>query len=218
MLRVGLTGGLGSGKSSVGAMFREEGFAVLEADAMAREMMQPGESVYRAIVERFGPDVVRADGHLDRARLSELAFAGGRLEELNRIVHPPVIAEQERRMAEILARDERAVAMVESALIFEADAGGSAPGWRRRFDRIVVVTAPDEAKIQRYLARILPAEASAERRARVERDARARLAAQIPDAKKAAEADYVVDNSGPIESARAQVARIAGELREAAEA
>lgn len=222
MLRAGLTGGLGSGKSTVGAMFREAGLAVLEADAIAREMMQPGESVYRAIVERFGPEAVRADGKLDRARLSALAFEGGRLAELNRIVHPPVIAEQERRMGEIFARDPQAVAVVESALIFEADAGGSAPGWRQRFDRIVLVTAPEEEKIRRFLGRILPADASQhmspEQRVEAERDARARLAAQIPDAEKAPLADYVVDNSGTIAAMREQVARIAGELRAAAKA
>jgi dephospho-CoA kinase len=162
MLRVGLTGGLGSGKSSVAAIFREYGMAVLEADAIARELMQPGREVYREIVERFGPEVARPDGSLDRARLAALAFREGRLAELNRIVHPPTIAEQERRMGEIFARNPRAVAMVESALIFEAEAGGSAPGWRQRFDRIVLVTAPDELKIRRFLERIVPPEASAE--------------------------------------------------------
>lgn len=218
MLRVGITGGLGSGKSSAGVMFREQGFAVLEADAIARELMQPGETVYRAIVDRFGPDVVRADQTLDRGRLSKLAFEQGLLAELNRIVHPPVIAEQERRMAAIFARDPRAVAMVESALIFEADAGGSAPGWRQRFDKIIVVTAPEEEKIRRFLGRTLPPDAGPERRAQAERDARARLAAQIPDAVKAAQADFVIDNSGTLEALRAQAARIAEALRTAAAA
>lgn len=218
MLKVGLTGGLGSGKSSVGAMFREEGFAVLEADAIARDFMRPGMCVYHAIVERFGPQVVCPDGTLDRARLASLAFEHGQLQELNRIVHPPVIAEQECRMAEIFARDPRAVAIVESALIFEADAGGSAPGWRRRFDRIVLVTAPDEARVRRFLQRILPSDAAPERRAAAERDARARQAAQIPDALKISLADFVVDNSGTMEATRRQVARIAAQLRAAAQA
>lgn len=218
MLRVGLTGGLGSGKSSVAAMFREEGIPVLEADAIAREMMQPGQMLYRRIVERFGPEVARADGSLDRRRLSELAFREGRLSELTEIVHPPVIAEQERLMQEIFAREPGAAAMVESALIFEADAGGSAPGWRQRFDRVVLVTAPDEVKIERFLRRVLPANGSAERRAEAERDARARLAAQIPDAQKAPLCDYAIDNSGGLEATRAQVAKIAAELRAAAAA
>jgi len=217
MLRAGLTGGLGSGKSTVAAFFHQCGAAILEADAIARELMQPGRAAYGLIVERFGPSVVCPDGSLDRARLAGLAFREGHLAELNRIVHPPTIAEQERLMREIFARDPRAVVLVESALIFEAEAGGSAPGWRRRFDRIVLVTAPDDLKIQRFLSRVLPAEAGAEQRERAERDARARLAAQIPDAQKAPLCDYVIDNSATLEATRAQVERITRELQAASE-
>ncbi|MGB6131543.1 MAG: dephospho-CoA kinase [Acidobacteriaceae bacterium] len=212
MLRVGLTGGLGSGKSTIAAFFRECGVHILEADSIARDRMQPGQDVYRSIVAAFGSSVVRPDTTLDRARLATLAFGEGRLAELNRIVHPPVIAEQERRMHEIFARDPSAVAMIESALIFEAEAGGSAPGWRKRFDRIILVAAPDDLKIERFLARILPPNADPERRAAAERDARARLAAQIPDAVKAPACDFIIDNSGTLESARAQAQRIAAEL------
>lgn len=213
MLRVGLTGGLGSGKSTAAAMFREQGIHLLEADAIARSMMQPGEAVYRAIVEHFGPSVVRPDGALDRARLAALAFGQGRLAELNRIVHPPVVAEQERRTQEIFASHPQAVVMIESALIFEAEAWGTAPGWRRRFDRVILIQAPDDLKIERFLARILPADVSSEQRAAAEADARARLAAQLPDAEKAARSDYVIDNSGALDATRRQVERIAAELR-----
>jgi dephospho-CoA kinase len=216
MIRVGLTGGLGSGKSTVAAMLREEGAQVLEADAIARELMEPGGAAYIGIVEHFGREVVRGDGTLDRARLAQMAFAEGRLDELNRIVHPPTIAEQERRMQEIAARDPRAVVVVESALIFEAEAGGTVPEWRKRFDRVVLVTAPDALKVERYLARVLPADASKEQRERAERDARARLAAQIPDAEKAARCDYVIDNGGGPEATRQQVKGLAAELRAAA--
>ena len=153
MLRVGLTGSLGSGKTTVAAIFREHGFHVLEADAIAREMMNPGQEVFRRIVDHFGPSVVRSDG---RARLATLAFSEGRLNELNRIVHPPVIAEQERLTSEIFARDPHAVVVIESALIFEAEAWGTVPNWRQRFDRVILLTAPDDLKIQRFLARILP--------------------------------------------------------------
>jgi dephospho-CoA kinase len=217
MLRVGLTGGLGSGKSTVAAIFRELGATVLEADAIAREMMQPGRPAYNLIVERFGPGVVRPDGSLNRARLAELAFREGQLAELNRIVHPPTIAEQERRMREIFASDPRAVVVVESALIFEAEAGGSAPGWRQRFDRIVLVIVPDDLKVQRFLARVLPANAGADRRAQAERDAQARLAAQIPDREKAPLCDYIIDNSGTLEATRAQIERVFRELHAASD-
>lgn len=213
MLRVGLTGGLGSGKSTVAALLREHGITVLEADAIAREMMQPGQSVYRAIVEHFGREVLRADQSLDRARLADLVFHQGRLGELNQIVHPPVVDEQQRRMAEVFVRDPQAIVFVESALIFEAEAWGTVPEWRRRFDRIVLVTAPDELKIQRFLARILPAEASPEQRAGAESDARARLAAQLPDYVKAPRSDAVIDNGGSLEATRAQVDRLVARLR-----
>lgn len=215
MLRAGLTGGLGSGKSTVAAMFRLHGVHILEADAIARDQMQPGHAVYRSIVEDFGPDVVRPDGALDRARLAALAFNHGRLDELNRIVHPPTIAEQERRTNEIFARDPHAIVMVESALIFEAEAGGTVPEWRKRFDCVLLVTAPDDLKIQRFLARTLPADATPGQRERAEQEARSRLAAQIPDAAKISRSDYVIDNSGPLTATRQQVDRIAALLRAA---
>ena len=119
MLRVGLTGGLGSGKSTVAAILRELGAQVIEADALGREMMEPGQPVYDEIVRVFGPEVVNPDGRLNRARLADLAFRHGRLHELNAIVHPAVIAAQQRWMEEIFARSPSAVAVVESALIFE---------------------------------------------------------------------------------------------------
>ncbi|MFP5226647.1 MAG: dephospho-CoA kinase [Acidobacteriota bacterium] len=213
MLRAGLTGSLGSGKTTVAGIFRACGLHILEADAIAREMMQPGHDLFRRIVEHFGSEVLRPDGTLDRPRLAKLAFSDNRLGELNRIVHPPVIAEQERRMSEIFAADPAAVVVIESALIFEAEAWGTVPEWRKRFDRIVLVTAPDDLKIQRFLARILPTNATAEERAAAERDARQRLAAQLPDSVKISRADYVIDNSGPFDAIRGQAERIAGELR-----
>ena len=212
MLRVGLTGGLGSGKSTVAAMMREHGLFILEADAIAREMMQPGQPVFQQIVEAFGPSVVQTDGTLNRARLASLAFGEDRLLELNRIVHPPVIAEQEQRMGQIFTLNPDAVAVVESALIFEADASGTVPGWRQRFDRIVLVTAPDDVKVQRFLSRTLPAGATREQRAATERDARRRLAAQLPDSAKIPLSDAVIDNSGPLDATRRQVDLIAREL------
>lgn len=212
MLRIGLTGGLGSGKTTVAAVLREHGFHIQEADAIARELMRPGQDVFRAIIEHFGPSVVRPDGTLDRPRLATLAFSQGRLNELNRIVHPPVIAEQERRSREIFAADPNAIVAIESALIFEAEAWGTVPDWHKRFDRIILVTAPDELKIQRFLARILPPHATPEERGAAERDARQRLAAQLPDSVKIPRAHFVIDNSGSLEATRAQAERVAAKL------
>src|SRR5580658_1244624 len=144
MLRVGLTGGLGSGKSTVAAMLRELGAQVIEADALGREVMEPGHEVYRQIVARFGREVVGHDGHLNRARLADLAFRHGRLQELNAIVHPPVIEAQRRWMEEVFARDPAAIAVLESALIFEVARDARARGddeltdWRRRIDHVIV--------------------------------------------------------------------------------
>ncbi|MGB6688246.1 MAG: dephospho-CoA kinase, partial [Terracidiphilus sp.] len=166
-------------------------------------LMEPGQAVYAEIVHVFGPEVVNSDGRLNRRRLAEFAFQGGRLEELNAIVHPAVIAAQKEWMDGVFARDPAAVAVVESALVFEVERDARARGetegvladWRRRFDRVIVVTAPDELKIARYAAKVSPA---SEGRPAAEADARARLAMQIPDAEKTACADFVLDNSGDL--------------------
>lgn len=213
MLRVGLTGGLGSGKSTVAALLREHGAHVIEADEVGRTLMEPGHAVYNAIVHRFGRAVVRGDGKLDRPRLAQIAFGQGRLDELNAIVHPAVIAAQQQWMEEIFARDPNAVAVVESALIFEVERDARARGesgrvladWRNRFDRVIVLTAPDDVKVARYAARICPDPAA---RPAAEADARVRLARQMPDAEKAARADFVIENTGDLQALKQNVETI----------
>ena len=218
MLRVGLTGGLGSGKSTVAAFLREFGAQVIEADALGRLMMEPGQQVYKQIVSVFGPEVVSPDGRLNRSRLAELAFQEGRLNELNAIVHPATIAAQQRWMEQVFARDPSAIAVVESALIFEVVRDALARGekdtvladWRQRIDRMVVVTAPDETKIARYASRT---SAPGPAREAAQADARRRLAHQIPDAQKAALADYVIDNSGDKAALYTQVSSLWQQLK-----
>ena len=217
MLRVGLTGGLGSGKSTVASMLRELGAQVTESDALGRALMEPGHAVYDEIVRYFGSEVANPDGHLNRDRLAEIAFRQGRLQELNAIVHPPVIEAQMRWMEEVAVRDPSAVAVIESALIFEVVRDARARGekesvladWRRRIDRIVVVTVPDDLKIARYVARVAASlsgrELTTDDRAAIGADARNRLSHQVSDSEKAAQADYVLDNSGNIAGLRAQV-------------
>src|ERR1700729_3669916 len=119
MLRVALTGGLGAGKSTVAKMFRALGAHVFSSDEMAREMMQPGLPVYKAIVDRFGPQVLQPNGELDRPALARIAFGEGRVEELNGIIHPAVITRQSMLIAAIAAGERKAVIIIESALIFE---------------------------------------------------------------------------------------------------
>jgi dephospho-CoA kinase len=205
MLRVGLTGGLGSGKSTVAGMFAELGAAVMSADQLGRELMQPAQPLYTAIVERFGPGVVRGDGSLDRKALAVLAFQQNQADALNRIVHPSVIAAQQDWMRAVFAADSRRVAIVESALIFEVEQWGTAPGWLDRFDKLILVTAPDAMKITRFVARVKGGEGA-------EADARARIAAQIADAEKAGRCDYIIDNAGSLEKTRATVGEIYREL------
>ena len=205
MLRVGLTGGLGSGKSTVAGMFAELGAAVISADQLGRQLMQPGEPVYAAIVKTFGSEVVRSDGSLDRKALAVLAFQHNQADALNHIVHPAVVAAEEEWMRGVFAADPRRVAIVESALIFEVEKWGTAPGWVQRFDKLILVTVPDEVKIARFVARAVSRDGA-------EADARARIAAQIRDKEKADRCDYVIDNTGSLEATRGLVERIYGEL------
>jgi dephospho-CoA kinase len=205
MLRVGLTGGLGSGKSTAARLFAALGAHVLQADAIGREMMEPEEPVYAAIVAHFGDSVVSADRTLDRKALARIAFAKGRVEELNAIVHPAVISRQAELSAAIFARDPEAVVIVESALIFETNYGGSGR-WQSRFDRIILVIAPEELKIQRFVARAAPGGPISEgHRAELEAEARQRLAQQISDEQKSAFCDYVLTNGGALTELEWQV-------------
>ena len=121
MLRVGLTGGLGSGKSTVAQMLRELGAEVIESDELGRALMEPGQAAFDEIVRVFGDGVLLPDGRLNRALLAELAFRGGRVKELNAIIHPAVIEAQRQWMNRVFERDPAAIAVVVSALIFEVE-------------------------------------------------------------------------------------------------
>jgi dephospho-CoA kinase len=213
MLRVGLTGGLGSGKSTVAAILRDLGAHVIESDELGRAIMEPGQAAFNEIVRVFGSEFLTSDGRLNRPRLAELAFKGGRVKELNAIIHPAVIEAQGAWMDQLFSRDPAAVAVVVSALIYEVErdarAGGEAPAayanLRKRIDRVVLVMAPDEEKISRYVARIDPTGAD---RVKIEADARSRLEHQIPDSEKTARADYVLENTGDLATLRSQVEQL----------
>jgi dephospho-CoA kinase len=213
MLRVGLTGGLGSGKTTVAAIFRSLGAQVMEADAVGRAMMQPGESVYAEIVRAFGPTVVRADGTLDRHKLAKFAFADGRLTELNAIVHPPVIAEQRRWMEALEKEQPDAVAIYETALLLEASRTAGTRDWKDRFDRCILVTAPEALRIARYVARMGGANPDAARRATLEREARERMGAQMPDEEKMRLSDTVIRNDASLEDLKRETEAVYRELR-----
>jgi dephospho-CoA kinase len=218
MLRVGLTGGLGSGKSTAAQMFRAKGAYVLSADEIGRALMQPGQAVYAPIVDRFGRGVVSADGQLDRAALAKIAFEDGRVDELNAIVHPATIARQAELIAEIGAKDKDAVVIVESALVFETKYGGEGAGIARRFDKMIFVKAPESLRIARFVERMSRGEGlSAERREEIETQAMRRMARQEAE-RNEARCDYVLTNDGSMDELQAQVDALWPELKSAAKA
>lgn len=205
MLRVGLTGDLGSGKSTVAAMLAERGAVVFSSDEMGRAMMQPGHPVFDQIVRSFGPKVLAADGTLDRAALARLAFAteNPRVEELNALIHPAVIAEQQRQLEALAVSDPHAIAVVESALIFTTTFASGTP-WQERFDTVLCVTAPDATKVQRFVKRTRkPAWTAADITA-AEDDARRRLKQQEP-AKAYEKNCLVIANDGTREDLELRV-------------
>jgi dephospho-CoA kinase len=192
----GLTGGLASGKSTVAARFRDHGVPVIDADRLAREVVEPGTPGLAAVVEAFGREVLAADGSLDRARLAELVFGDrDRRRALNAILHPRIAAASAQRVAELGAAGER-LCCYEAALLVEN-------GLADAFRPLVVVAVDEEEQVVRAMARD----------ACTEEQARARLAAQLPLAKKVAAADYVIDTSGPREKTAQRIDEVLAEIR-----
>jgi dephospho-CoA kinase len=201
MLKVGLTGGIASGKTAVGEMLIALGAHLVQADRIAHQLMLPGEPVYNEVVRHFGGAILNPDLSVNRAKLAEAAFgpaassspssSSSRIQELNRIVHPAVIRSQAEWMEETGRQDPSAIAIVEAALILESGAA-------KDFDRLLVVTCNDEQRFTRFAARHkVDLEAA---RKEVER----RMAAQLPEAEKIKAADYVIDNSGSLDHTREQ--------------
>lgn len=183
-MMVGLTGGVGSGKSTVARLLAERGAVVVDADALAREVVEPGRPGYDAVVARFGSAVVGPDGRLDRPTLAALVFSDPAARaDLNAIVHPLVAEETLRRVAGL---PQDSVVVMDVPLLVEAA--------RRGYHTVVVVEAPEETRLERLAARGMDPT-----------DARARMAAQASDAERRAVADVVVDNSGPMADLETQV-------------
>ena len=186
MILLGLTGGIGSGKSTVSALLAEKGAVIIDADAITRELQAPGAPLLGRLSERFGPDIIGADGALDRAALASMVFSDGdALADLNRIVHPAVAAEMTRRMDEV--RDSDKIVVLDIPLLAENP--------RKDLCGIVVVDVPVETAVRRLV----------EFRSMDEADARARIAKQADRESRLAIADRVVDNSGDMASLRSQV-------------
>ena len=201
MLKVGLTGGIAAGKSSVGEMFVALGAHLIQADRIAHDLIQPGQKVYEEVIAHFGEEILNPDHSVNRSKLAEAAFGRpSRIEELNAIVHPAVIRRQNEWMEEVARTAPDGVALVEAALILEAGAA-------KDFDRLIVVTCNDDQRAARFAARQnMPVDQARKEVAR-------RMAAQLPDAEKIKAADYVIDNSEAPEHTRAQVYQVWEKLR-----
>ncbi len=201
MLRVGLTGSIAVGKSYVSGLLAEMGCRVVDADAVARRVVEPGSEGLRRMVDAFGDWVLRPDGTLDRARVSEVIFRdAGKRELLNSMLHPLIIAEQDELLRRWELEDPRGVGVVDAALLIES-------GGRGRFDKLVVVHCRPEVQLERLMRRNSLSREEAERR----------VAAQMPQEEKLRHADFSVDTSEGFDEARRQTREVYAALRRLAD-
>jgi dephospho-CoA kinase len=196
----GLTGGIASGKSTAARAFQELGARIIDADRLGHEQLRAPEA-YQEILGEFGTGILDPSGQIDRTRLGRMVFADPeKLRRLNAIVHPRIIARTEELAAQHHAEDQRAVILVDAALIFEAGIGG-------RFRKVIVVWCRPEQQIERLMAS----------KGLSREEAQARVAAQMPVEDKRRRADYLIDSSGSLENTRAQVKAVYAKLKELAE-
>jgi dephospho-CoA kinase len=196
ILRVGLTGGIASGKSTIVRMLAGLGCMTVDADAIVARLYLPGEAGHEAIVRTYGNGILLPDGAIDRRKLADAAFSSpAEAQKLNALIHPLVIAEQARLFREAEERGQDAVYIVEATLLLES-------GGRQRFDRIVVVDVDPEVQIARAIGRGM-----------TEEEARRRIAHQMPREERLRHADYVIDNSGDPHAALAEATRVYQLLR-----
>jgi dephospho-CoA kinase len=204
MLRVGLTGGIATGKSTVVAMLRELGCHVLEADKIAHRMIEPGAAAYDEVVREFGRGILLPDGRVDRPKLGAIVFSDPKkLARLNAIVHPPVLAAQDQQLAAIEQAEPHAIAVVEAALLVEA-------GYDKKLDCLVVTWCTPEQQVARLTQH--DAGLGAGRGLTID-DARQRIAAQMPVEEKRRLADEEIDCSGTLEHTREQVVALFAKLQ-----
>ncbi len=199
MIVVGLTGGIATGKSTVAALLAARGAVVVDADQIARSLQEPGQSCFRQIVQAFGPEMVGADGRLDRPRLAALVFGDvSARRRLEAIMHPAIGQEASAALQQA-AGEGASIGVVEAALILEA-------GHRERYDCLVVVAASPTVQLERLMWQ----------RGLDEAEARRRMAAQWPTEAKTAAGDFVIDNDGDLAATSAQVDAVMAALRERA--
>jgi dephospho-CoA kinase len=195
MVRLGLTGGIATGKTVVAVMLREIGFDVIDADSIARQLIERGQPAYREVVDEFGLSILNADGSISRANLATVVFADpAELARLNAILHPRVEVLIHRQFDEWSRDSTRTAAFVEAALLVEA-------GYHQKLDGLIVTWCRPEQQLERLRARGFTDE-----------DARRRIAAQLPEAEKLRHATERIDCSGSLEDTRKQVEALAAKL------
>lgn len=196
MLKMGLTGGIASGKSAVAAMLREMGFPVLEADLAAHKLLEPGEQAHDEVLREFGPEFADGQGRIDRNKLGAMVFADpAKLAKLNSIIHPRVEGIISRQFAEWQCNGVNDAGFVVAALLIEA-------GMTDKLDGLVVTFCRPEQQLERLRARGMS-----------EVDVKRRIAAQMPVKEKLKHATEVIDCSGTLEETRARVSALAAKLR-----
>jgi dephospho-CoA kinase len=196
MLRLGLTGGIATGKTAVAAMLRELRFDVLDADSLAHKLIEPAQSAYNEVVREFGRSVLGNDGRVNRAKLAAIVFADpAKLASLNAILHPRVEVAIHQQFAEWSGNGNRDAAFVEAALLVEA-------GYDKNLDGLVVTWCRPEQQLERLRGRGFSDE-----------DARQRIAAQLPLTEKLGYATEKIDCSGSLEDTRKQVEALASKVR-----
>ena len=199
MLRVGLTGGIATGKSTVGAMFVELGCHLIESDQITHQLFEPGQAVHAAVVKQFGNRILAPDGTIDRRILGDIVFKDPQARaKLNGLVHPAIIQRQQEWLQEMEAQDPHGIAIVDAALMIEV-------GTYKNYDKVIVVTCSPEMQRERLRARSALSEEEIE----------SRIRSQMPAEEKIKYADFVIDNSGSIESTRVQVETVYQQLRAA---
>lgn len=198
MLRIGLTGGIATGKTTVGLMFAELGCHLIDSDQITHQLFKPGQEVNEAVAKAFGPNVVAPDGTIDRKVLGDIVFNDPEARaKLNNLVHPAIIRRQQEFLSEVARKDLLGIGIVSAALMIEV-------GTYKNYDKVIVVSCPPDEQKRRLKIRLGLSDEQIE----------ARIQAQMPMEEKVTFGDYVIDTSGDLADTRRQVAEVNSKLRE----
>ncbi|MFY9225007.1 MAG: dephospho-CoA kinase [Blastocatellia bacterium] len=200
MLKVGLTGGIGTGKSHVAKIFIELGCYVFDADKIARQVVEPGEVGFEKVVAEFGEEILAEDGTIDRAKLGQIVFSSPeKREKLNQTLHPIIIAKQDSLISETINQNPNAIVIIDAALMIET-------GSYKRFDKLIVVYCNKESQIERVMKRNNLSRSEVE----------SRINSQMPSDEKRKYADIEIDTSGTFEETEKKIIYVYEQLKELA--